>query len=82
MTMNCPYCNQEMENGRIYVSAAASMPVALIVWYEEKEFAKRDVLEVVRHKPVGIADTKDGYYKDARYCRSCRKVFGEFPTIV
>ena len=79
--MTCPHCNREMEKGRIYVSAASNMPVSLIVWYAEREFAKRDLLEVVKHTPIGIADTADGYYKESYRCAPCRKVFGEFPTI-
>ncbi|MCL2030012.1 MAG: PF20097 family protein [Oscillospiraceae bacterium] len=79
--MNCPHCGKDMEQGRIFVTPGGSLPVALIVWYAEKEFEKRDLLEVVRRVPVGIADTPDGHYKDAYYCRPCQRVFGEFPTI-
>lgn len=57
------------------------MPVSLIVWHAEKTFAPRDLFEVVKRHPIGIADTRDGYYKEAYHCAQCRKVFGEFPTI-
>ena len=78
--MLCPYCNKEMEKGRILASGAGSIPIAILEWYAEKEFEKKGVIAAIKRKSVKIVDSKDGYYRESYYCDRCDKVFGEFPT--
>ena len=78
--MNCPYCNNEMEKGRIMASATGSIPIAQLDWYAEKDFEKKGVVAAIKRKRVGIKSSNGGYYRDSYYCVQCKKVFGEFPT--
>jgi len=78
--MNCPYCDCEMEKGRIMDSAYGSIPVAFLEWISEEECAKKGFLASIKRKTIEIKDTDDGFYHNAFYCSHCSKVFGEFPT--
>jgi|GEM_PF-1261936 len=80
--MNCPYCNQAMEQGRIALRAPRLMDIAYMVWYAEKEFEKTGLLaKLLANRPfIGILNPADGYFKNSFYCPRCHKAFGEFPT--
>ena len=79
--MICPYCGNEMEKGRVMISAAGSIPVAFMEWYEEKSFeSKKSFFSSVKFKTISVAYSDDGYYEQAYHCGDCHKIFGEFPA--
>ena len=79
--MNCPYCNNEMEKGRIMASATGSIPIAKLDWFAEKDFEEKGFRAALKRKSVGIKSFNNGgYYPDSNYCEQCKKVFAEFST--
>lgn len=78
--MKCPYCDSEMEKGRVLASATGSIPVVMLEWYAEKDFEKKGLMASLKKKGIYIKDTKDGYFRDSYHCSVCGKVFAEFPT--
>ena len=78
--MICPYCNAEMEPGRILASGAGSIPAAMLEWYAEKDFEKKGFVAALKRKGIYIKEPKGGYFEGAYYCAACNKVFGEFST--
>ena len=78
--MNCPYCNNEMENGQIMAYSTGDMPVAFLSWFAEKEFENKGIIASLKRKSIAIKDTKDGYYKDSYHCRQRKIAIAEFPT--
>ena len=78
--MTCPYCQKQMEKGRFAASAAGSIPVAFLEWYDETQFENKGIFAAFKRKGISIKDSEDGYYPNSQHCRNCKRVFAEFST--
>ena len=80
--MNCPHCQQEMENGRLRIKVPGR-PISRfhIDWLPEKStegMGLRDRLRGLFVKEhIKLASLHDGDFRDTYYCHSCEKAFCE-----
>lgn len=74
--MKCPYCETEMERGRLFIALNNPLSVHWIAkrWYAETDF-EGELKRKAAAKPTGMAT--DDYYL-AFKCSKCRRIFGEF----
>lgn len=76
--MKCPYCNKEMEHGKLNIDTNGTFFEQRFVLDTKPELKEsRQIMKRV----LGVFAVNDSNVEDcssAFYCDSCKKVFGEF----
>lgn len=75
--MKCLHCNNELEQGYLYLSATGSVPCPIIEWYSDQK-QEKGFWGISKRTKLSIKDRKNGKFSNFHYCQNCKKVYGEF----